>query len=373
MHSDVPLLVPRHLSPSSSHPYHPNPLLGHGQEICVARTAPAHGRTWFPPFRQEVPIRRGNDHLPQEISPKLFGRRTLRHFFALSNVQELGIEHLDIPNFMPRIRRYFYHFMPTVRSLALKEPKGSSRQIVHFIGLFKHLEDLKLLCRATDPPEDGQEDDQAPFLPFVPPLRGRLTMTYSVSTDLLRDMIDLFGGIVVRSMNLYDVYGMQPLLDACAETLETLQVYPTDPRGKKVSSGSVCVLARNLQLRTPVGTLIYRGSSHSGLSRSPCGLLITYCRVGFRAISWQMCSRLANPLCSPRSRSFIGTTTSVAHIPHALPSPLHARCCKPKWHQKPRGTIADLECTERCTKSETFGWCCVQMFGTVWGTTRCGC
>jgi len=49
------------------------------------------------------------------------GSRTLRHFIALSNVQELGINYLDIHSFWSRLQRHFGHFMPTVRSLAQAE------------------------------------------------------------------------------------------------------------------------------------------------------------------------------------------------------------------------------------------------------------
>jgi hypothetical protein len=66
----------------------------------------------------------------------------LREFRTLSNVQTLEINTLNIPSFMPRIRRYFASFLPTLRSLNLTEPMGSNRQIVFFIGLFQHLEDL---------------------------------------------------------------------------------------------------------------------------------------------------------------------------------------------------------------------------------------
>ena len=69
----------------------------------------------------------------------------LRQFSALTNVRELAIDYLDVPSFMPRIRRHFGHFSPTVRSLALRKPKGTSRQIIFFIGLFQHLDDLELL------------------------------------------------------------------------------------------------------------------------------------------------------------------------------------------------------------------------------------
>ena len=47
--------------------------------------------------------------------------------------------------------------------------------------------------------------------------------------------MDLFKGIRFHHMELFDVDGMRVLMDACAETLETLRVYPTDPRGEQLS------------------------------------------------------------------------------------------------------------------------------------------
>ena len=64
--------------------------------------------------------------------------------------------------------------------------------------------------------------------PFVPPLRGRLTMTLSRRAELVEDMIELFGGIRFRSMDLFGVNGTQLLLNACVETLETLRVHQND-------------------------------------------------------------------------------------------------------------------------------------------------
>jgi hypothetical protein len=178
------------------------------------------------------------------FSPKQFNCSILRHFSALTNVQELGIDYLDIPRFMPRIRRYFGHFSPTLRSLALREPEGSRRQIIYFIGLFKHLEDLKLLY---DPRRiQGEPANHLTLVPlFTPPLRGRLTITSFTRVGILKDMIDLFGGIRFRYMDLCGVDGMRLLLDACAETLETLRLYPTELRGKGLSSNSVPVLTDN--------------------------------------------------------------------------------------------------------------------------------
>ena len=166
-----------------------------------------------------------------DFSPIRFNRRILHHFSALTDVRELAIEYLDIPSFMPRLQRYFGHFLPSVRSLALGEPKGSHRQIIYFIGLFQDLEDLKLIYN-WDTPQDEPADEPTLVPPFAPPLRGRLELKHLTRVEILKDMIDLFGGIRFRHMDLYNVNGTRLLLDACAQTLETLRLYPTDPRGK---------------------------------------------------------------------------------------------------------------------------------------------
>ena len=167
------------------------------------------------------------------FSSKRFNRSTLREFSALTSVRRLMINYLDIPSFMPRIRRYFRHFLPTVRELCLKEPKGSRRQLIYFVGLFEHLEDLDLLYDGSNSREE-QADDLILAPLFAPPLGGLLKLTHFKRVSLLKDMIDLFGGIRFSHMDLLDVDGMPLLLDACAETLKTLFLYPSDPRGEQL-------------------------------------------------------------------------------------------------------------------------------------------
>ena len=172
------------------------------------------------------------------FSPKMFNRHTLRQFRALTNLQELWIDHLDIPKFMPRIQRYFGHFLPTLQSLGVGEPRGSNRQIIYFIGLFQHLQTFKLINSKTAVQREPADDPTLIPL-FAPPLRGWLRMRCVAGVDLLKDMIDLFGGIRFRYMDLYNVRGMRLLLDACAETLETLMLYPSDPHGERHQSNCV--------------------------------------------------------------------------------------------------------------------------------------
>jgi len=187
------------------------------------------------------------------FSPELFNCRILRQFSALTNVQGLGIDCLDVHKFMPRIRRYFGQFLPTVRSLTLREPRGSRRQILYFIGLFQHLDDLKLYSVHSF--QERPTGDLTLIPPFTPPLRGRLTMTRFGSMGFLKDMIDLFGGIRFRCMDLFEVDGMRLLLGACAETLEVLRLYPTDRRGKEISLDGMQVLADNSSASFSLGDI----------------------------------------------------------------------------------------------------------------------
>ena len=180
------------------------------------------------PFVRELHIHRRVEHHFSAFSPERFSSRTLRHFLALTKVQELEIDYLDIPSFMPKIHQYFGHFMPTVRSLALGEPQGTRREIIYFIGLFQHLDDLKLLNREVKSQVEPVEDTTL-IPPFVPPLRGQLT-AYCTRIGLLKDVVQLFGRVRFRHMDLYDVDAAQLLIDTCAETLETLRMYPPNLR-----------------------------------------------------------------------------------------------------------------------------------------------
>ena len=152
------------------------------------------------------------------------------------DLQELGIDYLQVSNFFPTIQQCFGRFSPTLRSLALKGPTGSCRQILYFIGLFPNLQDLKLHSFL---PIDGQGNiADAALIPLsTPPLQGRLTLAWFMRVNLVEDMIALFGGLRFRYMDLYRVDPLEMkcvplLLDACAETLETLRLHPSDPCGE---------------------------------------------------------------------------------------------------------------------------------------------
>jgi len=165
------------------------------------------------------------------FTPKQLGRSTLRYFSALINLQELGIDYLQVSSFMPNLHQCFGHLAPTLQFLALKRPTGSCRQILYFIGLFPNLQDLKICYQK--PVEEQESTADAKLIPLsTPPLQGRLILTCFTREKLMEDMIVLFGGLRFHYMDLFRVKCAQLLLGACAETLEVLRLYSTDPHGE---------------------------------------------------------------------------------------------------------------------------------------------
>jgi len=231
-----------------------------------------------------------------EFSPMHFNCCILRQSSALTNVQKLEVEILDIPSFIPMIQRYFGHFLPTVQSLVLREPRGTRQQIMCFIGLFQHLQGLELTYDLLPLQEPAGDSTLVPA--FVPPLRGRLKLVRFNAADFLKDMVGLFGGIRFRYVDLYDAHGMRPLLAACAEALESVVLDPTDPLGEKLPLKSTRALANNFAAESSLRdfdlSCFGHSRSHGPLSvahrtmvrRTPQGLSNT-------------CSRLSHPLCFP--------------------------------------------------------------------------
>jgi hypothetical protein len=165
------------------------------------------------------------------FTPKELEGCNLRYFSAFKNLQELGIDDLVVSSFIPNLRQYFGHLSPTLRFLALRRPYGSSRQIVCFIGLFPNLQDLKIHYLSLS--DEGETTADTTLVPLSsPPLRGRLTLALFTRKQILKDMVTLFGGLRFHRMDLFGVKCLPLLLEQCAETLETLRLYPTDPYGE---------------------------------------------------------------------------------------------------------------------------------------------
>jgi hypothetical protein len=161
------------------------------------------------------------------ISPRKLDRQTLRYFSALTNVQQLRIERFDLSKFMPNIERYFGHFAPTLRSISLTISSGTQRQLLCFLALFPNLDDIEIEYYPTMKPDATTNPDSEVAVPFsMPSLRGQLKLTHFPSDMIFRDMITLFGGLRFRYMDLFSVEGSRLLLEACADTLQTVRIYP---------------------------------------------------------------------------------------------------------------------------------------------------
>jgi len=165
---------------------------------------------------------------------RVINPRSPAYFSTLTNVQELTIDALDFRDFAPQMELYFGHFAPKLRSLALSYPRGARCDLLSFIGLFPNLDNLKLTHDGTD--------ETTPGYPLVPQsalsMRGCLTLRSFGGETFLRDLCKLCGGLRFHSVDLVGEGGARLLLAVCAETLETLRVYPEGWTGMCCSRSS---------------------------------------------------------------------------------------------------------------------------------------
>ena len=177
------------------------------------------------------------------LSPREFDRQTLRYFSALTTVQHLQIEGFDLSKFMPDVERYFGHFAPTLRSISLTISSGTQRQLLYFLALFPNLDDIDIgfyLTTDSDSAIAANRDSDV-AVPFsVHGLRGQLQLSRFPSETVSRDMITLFGGLRFQRMDLFCVEGARLLLGACADTLQTVKVYPAIPNSAEPTLTPMC-------------------------------------------------------------------------------------------------------------------------------------
>lgn len=231
---------------------------------------------------------------------------------------------------MSRIRRYSGDFSPKARPLSLSIPKGSSRRIIFFIGLFRQLEDLKLYGGALE----FRESDPVGGMTLIPPFASTARMASGDLSDgghPLRDMINLFEeshSVICISRRHLDVGETRLLLYACAKTLETRWFHPTDPRGKPLHLKRIRFPANAPTAESFLWTSISGGRSRPVHSRSWQGISrgvgLTHRTTPGRVPPRQH-SRRSRPLRFWRSSSF--TVTAIF-----CGSP----CCPPSAGHSPR-------------------------------------
>ena len=168
------------------------------------------------------------------FAPKAFSPRDLYYFSALANVHTLHLQYTKIHHFIPGVERYFGHFSQTLQSIFLSSPQCTPRQLSHFLSLFSNLDNINILGDCT-PVRIPTPDTQ--LVPFsVPKLQGQLTLYNFQSVETWTHLISP-GGLRFCHLDLAGSTDCAPvLLEACAETLETLELWATD--GKLCYSGS---------------------------------------------------------------------------------------------------------------------------------------
>ena len=146
---------------------------------------------------------------------------------TLETVHTLTIDRLDLQKFLPIFDHTFSQFVPTLRSLSLKNTRSdNAHQLAEFICQFPHLDDLTLnnpsgsdgMPLADSPPGSEWPRPQQPL-----PLRGHLELIGM--GPLVQCLLDLPGGIRFHSIEVRcHIKELAKLLVACSSTLEVLSI-----------------------------------------------------------------------------------------------------------------------------------------------------
>jgi len=152
----------------------------------------------------------------------------LRYFSTLANVHTLELYDADIYSFIPGVELYFKHFSPTLRSIALLNPRCTPRQLSHFLSLFKNLDDIEI--RGARPYIPDKTIPDMELVPFsTPKLQGKLVLRDISWVEPWIHFISFSGGLRFNFICLpWSGRYTSILLEACAETLETVRLETVD-------------------------------------------------------------------------------------------------------------------------------------------------
>lgn len=184
------------------------------RELCLA------------PLVKEMRVEQSRDQ-GSWFAPRTSDCRESCHISAFTNVHTLKIQDVDIYRFISDVKYYFGHFSPTLRSITLSNLHCTPRQLSYFLSFFSNLDDVEILNTFTYAPNPTISDTELVAL-STPKLGGRLVLNGSSWVDTWTHLATSCGGLRFRYMDLRKSATCMPvLLEACAETLETLRLYPT--------------------------------------------------------------------------------------------------------------------------------------------------
>ena len=178
-------------------------------------------------FAREIRVRQGPGSSSWFV-PQAFGHLDLRYFSAFANVHTLNVENMQIHHFIPDIEHYFGHLSPTLQSITLYDPRCSPQQLSHFLSFFPNLDDVNIRISYTHKFDTTAPETELALLP-TPRLRGRLVLYNFPWAEAWTHLISSCGGLRFHHVDLRKNVSCAPvLLEACADTLETLRFDATD-------------------------------------------------------------------------------------------------------------------------------------------------
>jgi len=183
--------------------------------------------------------RMGTIHLVRRIivarqihQADFLSHETMIRLHAFTHLQELDIRYLDVGKPLRWLHGRRDTIKSTIRTLTLRYPKGSIKQLVCFISLFSGLENLTV---------DSINKEIAPG-PFAlvpessPPLTGRLTLTGIFDQEFMSGLVSLQDGLKFRTVDLQFCGETQEVIDGCAGTMERFIYHPSDFHSKSDST-----------------------------------------------------------------------------------------------------------------------------------------
>ena len=157
--------------------------------------------------------------------PYAFSDLDLHHFAALANVHTLKLQNVEICRFIPEAadEHHFGHFSQILRSVSLRNPSCTPRQLSHFLSLFPNLDDIGIKNIHRHASNTTTPDTE--LVPFsAPRLRGRLALDNISWVEVWTHLMASSSGLQFRHMDLRASASCAPVLfEACAETLESLR------------------------------------------------------------------------------------------------------------------------------------------------------
>lgn len=160
---------------------------------------------------------------------------TMTRLRAFTRLQELDIRYLNVGPPLAWLHGNYNILTSTVRTLTLRYPKGSIKELLCFIGLFSGLENLTV--DSID--RDSSPGALVPVLDTSPPLTGRLGLTGIFDQEFMSGLVSFRKGVKFRTVDLQFCGEAQAIIDGCAGTMKRFICQPSDPHGRP---SSPCIL-----------------------------------------------------------------------------------------------------------------------------------